>query len=78
MKRHLVAGLLLLLNLFALGQDANSYADDGVSKCKIGSYSKAISALNKAIIIDPTNSEALYFRGIAKFEMGDYCKKRSN
>gem|GEM_PF-6675340 len=72
MKQYVFVLTLLILNLLSFGQNVNSYVNDGISKCKIGAYSNAISVLNQAITMDPKNSEALYFRGVAKFEMGDY------
>ena len=70
MKRMMpvLAGLLLVIFSFgpSSAQDATRYYDQGKSYFNQGKYSEAISALTRAIDLNPKHAEAYNYRGLPK------------
>ena len=53
-------------------QTAKDYNNSGNAKHDLKDYKGAIADYNKAIKINPKDSEAYYFRGVAKYRQQDY------
>lgn len=55
------------------------YVRRGATLCKMKQYQPAIADLNTSLEMDATNGEALYWRGIARHELGqDACRDLKN
>jgi len=67
----LTTGAILLSNLAANAQSADTYYNKGNAKSRSGDYQGAIDDYSKAIEINPQDADAYYNRGIAKRESGD-------
>lgn len=72
--RRLVATCLLVLLVAACGPKGAKQYNDGVEKCKQQKYKEAITALEKAVELNPEFAEAFLAAGLCQYYAQDYQK----
>jgi tetratricopeptide (TPR) repeat protein len=72
MKRILLLLALIWLSLRVEAQVGNNYTSQGRYELSKGRYASAIKLLNKSIKLNSFNSEAIFLRGVAKYELEDF------
>ena len=70
--KKLFLTITLLICFSSFGQTAKEYSNKGVDKFLSGDYSGSIIEYNKAIEINPNNSDIYYNRGASKSKLKDY------
>ena len=70
--KKLFLTITLLICFSSFGQTAKEYSNKGVDKFLSGDYSGSITEYNKAIEINPNNSDIYYNRGASKSKLKNY------
>lgn len=81
-RSGIIVGIFLLL-LFIVppvtaADLADQYYSDGVNLSKLGQYSEAVAAYDKAVFMRPTNADAWNNRGVALENLGQYSEAVSS
>jgi len=81
-RSGIIVGIFLLLLLMVLpvtaADLAEQYYSDGVNFSRLGQYSEAVAAYDKAVFIRPTNAYAWNNRGVALDNLGQYSEAISS
>jgi tetratricopeptide (TPR) repeat protein len=81
-RSGIIMGIFLLLLLMVLpvtaADLAEQYYNDGVNLSRLGQYSEAVTAYDKAVFIRPTNAYAWNNRGVALDNLGQYSEAVSS
>jgi len=78
MKKVLLILLFPLYSITGLCQNSDDYVSSGQEKWNIGNYSGAIEDYTKAILLNPQNSDAYFFRSRAKRSLMNQIGHKAN